>query len=194
METNNFDLLRAIRSKKLFQIEFIDVIGSTPDTREQFIGFVLKDPKAQGGVRFSITTFDVNYRFTTETDSDGNVTPLPLYSLVEVHFIVPVNPLDDHLKTFLHKIRKGSKVTYTVTINQSDDYLNNLGFEKHLLTARIGSESYLIASWVGKPDKTCPVKYPRTSSSTDQLIGDSMSIAEGTLCNLEEVFSGYSLN
>ena len=194
METNNLELLRSIRSKKLFQIEFIDVVGSKPDTREQFIAFVLKDTKVQGGVRFAITKFNVNYRYTTKTESDGNVTPIPLYRLVDVHFIVPVNPWDDHLKTFLHKIRKGSKVAFTVTINQSDGNINYLGLEKHMLTAKIGSEVYLIFSWVGKPNQNSPVQYPRRSSNSDQLIWDSQSIADDNICCLEEVFSGYSLS
>jgi len=189
MNTNDPNILQAVRSKNLFQIEFIDMPGNTPIIREQFIAFIMKDKKFTGGVKFAISPFKVNYRYPIETDSNGTVIPFPLYNLVGVHFIVPVNVYEDHLNTFLHKIRKGCNVTFTVSVNQEDDRIFKLGLEKHLLTARIGSDTYLIASWVGKPENA-PVQYPR-SGNNEQVSPD---FSESCSCDASIDFSSFCNN
>ncbi len=174
MDTNDFATRRALRNKKLFQIEFIDVVDQPSAAREQFIALEIHDPKTPGGVKFIMIPYNVSYRFETGVDSNGNPNPLPPYRLVKSHFIVPVTDRDFHLKTFLSKIKRGSKVYFTVWINETDEMINRLGLEKHMLTGRIGNSVYLLASWVGKPDHKAPVQYPRMSQSITQPNNDPL--------------------
>lgn len=192
MNTHDPNILRAIRSKDLFQIEFIDRIDQNPDTRDQFIAFILNDSKAKGGVRFALTTFKVNYRYTLVVDANGVVCPPPSYNLISVHFNIQVTEFDSHLKTFLSKIRKGSEVVFTVTINQSDENINSFGLEKHLLTGMIGSDSYLIATWIGKPNRA-PVRYPKTSLPSRQPNNPSGNSDVYKNCAVAN-FADYSTN
>ena len=187
MNTNDTKFLRAVHSRNLFQIELIDRPSDNPLLREQFIAFIINDPKVIGGVKFAISPVNVMYRYTIGS-------PTPLYKLIAVHFNVQVTAVDDHLKTFLHKIRKGSKVVFIVTINQSDEKINKLGLENHLLTGRIGSETYLINSWVGKPEQRSPVQYPRTLIQASMPIGgqDLAPVVIQGFSN--EDFSNYNNN
>jgi len=193
MDTNDPEILKAVRSKNLFQIEFIDRACQKSASRERFIGFIMKEPKAPGGVKFTISEFNVNYRFSTEVDSKGNMKPIPSNRDIDVHFIVPVYELDDHLKTFLHKIKKGSKVSFIITIDQGDANLYKLGLEMHTLMGWVGSDAYQIFSWVGEPHKS-PVQFPRFLKFSTMPPVSSKDNSGSHMCCAKAGFTHYNYN
>ena len=187
MITNNNRFLRFVHSRKIFLIEVIDRVGQNPDTREKFIGFVITDYNGTGGFKLASSPININYQYPL-----GTLTPD--YNLLDVHFKIPFTAIDNQLKTFLFKIRKDSVVSFTVTINQADEKLNSLGLEKHLLTGSIGSDTYLIASWVGKPDDRSPVKYPRILINASIPISKQDNDPEASQSAANEDFLDYNNN
>jgi len=160
MNTNDPNVLKALRSKHLLQFEIFDSPSQTdnPKERNKIIVFILRDRKAAGGVSFVVSPVNIRYNDRTDCKAEGlRYVPMCLESL-DVHFIVKVLIRDNYMWTFLKKIKKDSEVFFTITVNMQDWVMKESGLINHQLMATINYDSYLLASWVGKWNQNPPVK------------------------------------